>query len=195
MRSNTRDSATGLSITVSRGRFVAADDTKKMQEAQIQVFHDEVHDGIERFQQYGHSSVPLPPDPNGPQAADVLIGYLGGSRSHPVIIAVDDRRYRPTNQKPGDVGQYHYKGAAAFFTDAGWVFNAGDGKLPVSWTIGDLMVTWADGKATVQVGGSSGPAVVIKSDFAYLGGDPDQGGTFDFVMTASGPSTKAKARL
>ncbi len=47
-----------------------------------------------------------------------------------------------------------------------------------------MTVTWKDGKAIVQVGGASGPAVVVKPDFVYLGGDPDTGGFADAVILA-----------
>jgi hypothetical protein len=52
---------------------------------------------------------------------------------------------------------------------------------------GAFIETSADGK-TVTVTPADGGTV-------YLGGDPSKGGTFDFVMTASGPSSSVKAKL
>ncbi len=190
MRSNTRDASTGVSVGLSRGRFITADDTKKMQTVQIQMFHGEVHDGVEHWQPYGRSTVPLPPDPNSPKAAEPLTGYFGGSRSHPVVFGIADRRYRPTGGNPGEVKDYHYKGNAATWGDAGWSYSGGAAKLQASWSIGNAIVTIADGKITLQVGGTNGPATVIKSDGVYHGGDPDVlgKGAFDLVELVSGPS-------
>lgn len=40
------------------------------------------------------------------EAAEVIIAYLNGSRSHPVIIGIDDRRHRPYMIPPGGSFQY-----------------------------------------------------------------------------------------
>jgi phage gp45-like len=106
MRSNTRDVGTGLSLAASRATLTRADDSKKKQEFEGQALYAETHSGIERFQNYGHSSVPLPPTPNSKEAAEAVILYLGAHRSHPVVVVIDDRRYRPTGWQPGESGLY-----------------------------------------------------------------------------------------
>ena len=195
IRSSPLDAARRAYLNVVRGTLHKADDTHRMQTADVRLMHNELLTGVERFQPYGHSSVPLPPDANGKKAAEVLVVFIHGNRSHPVIIAVDDRRYRPKNWQPGDAGLYHYKGQTAKLVENGWIYDAGSEKKPHVTTVGNATLTVADGKITAQVGGASGPAAVVKSDFVYLGGDPDQGGTFAFVETVSGPSTRVKARI
>lgn len=92
-------------IMLSVARFVlkAVDDAKKMQRVQAQIFDEEVRDSVERFQQYGFTSNPHP-------GAEGVIIFPGGSRSHGVVIAIDDRRYRLMGLASGEV---------ALFTDEG----------------------------------------------------------------------------
>lgn len=58
---------------------------------------------------------------------------------------------------------------------------------------GAIIETSADGK-TVTVTNASGAAVVLQGSMTYIGGDPAKGGTFDFLMTASGPCKNAKGQ-
>lgn len=52
---------------------------------------------------YGLASAPLP-------GAEAIRVYVMGAPDHPVAIAVDDRRYRPTDLAPGDVCIYNPAG-------------------------------------------------------------------------------------
>ncbi len=96
------------------GVLMAVDDSKKMQRVDARGLNGEMITQIERPQTYGFTSVPLPPDGNGAQGAEVEIGFRGGIRSHPVIRSTDDRRYRMKNLKGGesahhdDQGQYSH---------------------------------------------------------------------------------------
>ena len=90
-------------LSVARFVLKAIDDAKKMQRLQVQILDEEVRDSVERFQQYGFTSCPHP-------GAEGVIIFPGGSRSHGVVIAVDDRRYRLTGLAGGEV---------ALFTDEG----------------------------------------------------------------------------
>ena len=173
MRSNTLDAARRAYLNLVRGTVHQVNDKPKMQTVDARLLHNELLTGIERMQEYGFSSVPPPPDPNGPKAAEVLVAFLHGNRSHPVIVATDDRRTRPTNWGSGDSGLWHHGGAYCKHTDAGWVHDQGSQKKPYTITVGNAVLTVADGKITAQVGGSTGPAVVVKADAVYLGGDPD----------------------
>ena len=42
-------------------------------------------------------------------AAEAIVAYLNGSRSHPVILAIGDRRHRLKELEEGDVAQYRLK--------------------------------------------------------------------------------------
>lgn len=90
-------------LMVGRAVLYLVDDARKLQELQVEALRGEVLAGVERFQQYGFSSNPLP-------GAEVLLLCVGGSRSHAIAAAVDDRRYRPTDADPGEVRLYTAEG-------------------------------------------------------------------------------------
>jgi hypothetical protein len=52
-------------------------------------------------------------------AAEPIIMYLNGSRSHPVALAVDDRRHRMMNMKAGDVAFYDHQQQQLHFNKDG----------------------------------------------------------------------------
>lgn len=74
-----------------------------MQAVQVGLLADETADDIERVQNYGMTSVPLP-------GAEGVCLFLGGDRAHGVIIAMDDRRYRLKGLKGGEVALYTDEG-------------------------------------------------------------------------------------
>lgn len=93
-----RPLAMRLRAMVTRGTLAQADDGKKLQAVQVKGADGEVDDA-ERFQQYGFTSRPQ----NG---AEVLIVNVGADSAHPVVIAVDDRRYRVKGLAAGEVCIY-----------------------------------------------------------------------------------------
>jgi len=111
-----RPIATRVANTVGRGVVQRVNDDKKMQLVQLGVLESETvegaGDGAEHFQPYGFSSVPL-------VGAEHVTLFPNGDRSHPLTIAVSDRRYKPRGRKPGDVDVYHYKGAKVRFLESG----------------------------------------------------------------------------
>lgn len=193
MRSYALDASRRSYGGVIRGTIKTSDDSLLMQTVDIRAKHGELITGVERPQLYGFNSIPVDEDQDG-KAADVMIGFVNGDRSHPTILAEGDRRSRPKNGEKGESGLYHYLGAALRFLKDGTFFNAGSAKKPFQITVGNAVVTIADGKITLQVGGSSGPAVVIKASGVYLGGDPDQGGTFQLLQTVGGTATNSYAK-
>lgn len=90
-------------LMVARGVVAAVNDALKLQGVQLQLLADETSGDLERFQQYGFTSVPLP-------GAEAVVVCVGGSRSHGLVIAVDDRRYRLKGLAAGE---------AALYTDEG----------------------------------------------------------------------------
>jgi phage baseplate assembly protein V len=95
-----------LAQLVNRAVLQLVNDAAGLQELQVQALADEVLDRIERFQQYGLTSVPLP-------GSEGLLLSVGGSRSNAVIIAVDDRRYRLQGLEGGEVALYTLDDQAA----------------------------------------------------------------------------------
>jgi phage baseplate assembly protein V len=87
---------------IRRGKIDIVNDENPVQTAQLKVFRDEIRQGVERPQQYGFTSVPLP----GCQAVVVAVD---GECGHELIVSAEDRRYRPRGLKPGDVMLYTNK--------------------------------------------------------------------------------------
>ena len=90
-------------LMVSRALIKVINDTPGVQQVQADVLSGETLDRIERLQEYGFTSVPLP-------GGSALLLCVGGSRSHAVIAATDDARYRLTGLQPGEVALYTDQG-------------------------------------------------------------------------------------
>lgn len=88
-----------------RGFLTAIGDGSAMQTVQVGGRAGEVKGGVERFQNYGSTSHPLPESPNGQAAEAVVIAIEPDMR---VVVVCDDRRYRPRANalRPGDVALY-----------------------------------------------------------------------------------------
>lgn len=84
---------------VSRAVIKLVNDGLKLQELQIVGLSGETLDGVERFQEYGFTSNPK-------AGAEAITLSVGGNRSHTVIVAVDDRRYRLKGLESGEVALY-----------------------------------------------------------------------------------------
>ncbi|EEC0684597.1 phage baseplate assembly protein V [Salmonella enterica subsp. enterica] len=93
----------GVRLLFGRGILTGTNDGLKMQNAQMTSLDGETFDDVERPQQYGQISVPLP-------GAETFFGCLLGDRDQAVILVVEDRRYRPAGLPAGDSGIYHYEG-------------------------------------------------------------------------------------
>jgi len=88
---------------LTRGVVALANSAGKIQRLQMRLTHSELKDGMEHLEPYGFTSCPH-------AGAEGLAAFLGGDRSHGVVIVVTDRRHRFQNLKPGEV---------AIFTDEG----------------------------------------------------------------------------
>lgn len=78
--------------------------TLKMQTAQVEGLSGEIANDVDRYQNYGFNSIPKSIETDGRGAECVLVDV--GSTDQRIIIATDDRRYRPTTGLPGDVMIY-----------------------------------------------------------------------------------------
>lgn len=95
-------------LMVGRCIMRAISDTKAVQLVQIQVLADETQDDVERIQQYGFTSVPLP-------GAEGVAVFVGGNRDHGLVIACEDRRYRIKGLEGGEVALYDDQGQFVHF--------------------------------------------------------------------------------
>lgn len=101
-----------IRLTVSRGIIRLVDDSLGIQQAQVALLADELRDQVERFQQYGLTSVPH-------EGAEGIFLSVGGSRDHGIVIAVDDRRYRLKGLEKGEVALYDSQGQKLHFKQDG----------------------------------------------------------------------------
>jgi phage baseplate assembly protein V len=109
-----------LRLIVGRGVVNLVDDSQPVQRLQITVMSEDTYAGIERFQDYGHTSVPLP-------GAQHIVLSIGGDPGHRVVIAVEDDRYRPRDLKPGESALYSHTGARVICRAEKFVEVQGDG--------------------------------------------------------------------
>jgi hypothetical protein len=107
-----------------------ANDNPMMQELSFDGMNSEGRKIVERLQNYGITTMPLPRDQQqgggqgggggggtggdgspmqGPAAEGIAL-LIGGQRNHPVIIGMDDRRHRPMGLKPGESAQFDDQG-------------------------------------------------------------------------------------
>lgn len=84
---------------IGRAVLSAIDDDTKAQSLKLVTLADEAREDVERFQEYGFTSVPE-------ADAEAVVLYVGGNRAHPLVVATEDRRYRPTGLATGEVAIY-----------------------------------------------------------------------------------------
>lgn len=87
-----------VATMLARALIKGITDTSKLQTLQLQVRADQDRDDAERFQQFGFTSVP-------DDDCEAIVIFIG-SGDHPIVIATDDRRYRPTGLSKGEVALY-----------------------------------------------------------------------------------------
>ncbi|WP_431282727.1 phage baseplate assembly protein V [Humitalea sp. 24SJ18S-53] len=92
-----------IMLMMGRGTLNLTSDGDGQQRMQVGLLDGELRDAVDRVQQYGLSAHPMP-------GARVVVACMGGNRDHPVIIAADDPRHRPTGIKPGEVALYSAAG-------------------------------------------------------------------------------------
>lgn len=139
-----RPLANRIANLAARAVVTLVDDARKLQLLQIGVLADETLDEAERFQEYGFTSVPV-------AGAEAVVVFPNGDRGHPLVVAVDDRRYRPTGLQPGEVAVYHKDGAIVKFT-----------------TAGDVVVSPKAGRSVLLGGSGASAAVALRTDLLAI---------------------------
>lgn len=112
LRDALRRLRTRIENTVARAVVQVVNDAGGLQALQLGALAGETVDDGEHVQQYGFSSVPM-------AGAEAVVVFPGGDRGHPLVVAVDDRRYRPTGGEPGEVRVYHKDGAVITLKENG----------------------------------------------------------------------------
>ncbi len=134
-----------IANSIARAVVQTIGDSTKLQLLQLGVLDGEDIDDAERVQEYGFSSVPL-------AGAEAVVVFPNGDRGHPLVVAVDDRRYRPTGGQAGEVTVYNDAGAYVRLTKDG-----------------DILVRAKPGREVLVDDGSGTPvALAKKSDVEAL---------------------------
>nr|WP_227981742.1 phage baseplate assembly protein V [Agarivorans sp. B2Z047] len=92
-----------MRLSLRRARLSSVDDSSPRQHLKVNVFSGELADNIERFQNYGHTSVP-------PKVSEAIVAALGGNLDQLIALAVEDKDCRPAGLIEGDSCLYHLEG-------------------------------------------------------------------------------------
>ncbi len=105
-----------LRLIVDRAVVRIVTDSLGRQNLQVQSLADATNDDVERFQNYGFTSVP-------PEGSEAIVLAVGGRRESMVAIAVEDKRCRPKGLESGDVCVYHQDGQSLIILKKDGVIN------------------------------------------------------------------------
>lgn len=97
-----------LTRMIARGTVALASAGAMLQTLQMRLTAGEVKDDLEHFEPYGFTSHPQP-------GAEGVALFLGGDRSHGVVVCVADRRFRLKALQPGEVALYTDEGDTFVF--------------------------------------------------------------------------------
>ncbi|HHW4665525.1 TPA: phage baseplate assembly protein V [Yersinia enterocolitica] len=103
-----------MRLIVDRAVVRMVTDSLGRQNLQLQSLADETNDDVERFQNYGLTSVP-------PTGSEAIVIAVGGRRSGQVAIAVEDKNSRPKGLDPNDVCLYHKEGHTILLKKGGLI--------------------------------------------------------------------------
>jgi phage baseplate assembly protein V len=138
---------------LSRGTVTLTQPAGKLQTLQVALLDDEAKDGVEHFEPFGFTSNPHP-------GAEVLAAFIEGDRSHGVIIAAADRRYRLQNLQGGEVAIYDDHGASIALTQTGIIIIGGGHPINIS---GAATINIASGTVNVTGGDVTADGISLKN--------------------------------
>lgn len=144
--------ATRARIAAGRAVLNLVNDAARRQVLQIEQTFGAVRDGVERYQNYGHYSIPLP-------GASVAVVALAGSQGHLVAVAVDDPRYRPRIGDPGDSFLYDCRAQMVWLCEGGITITT-DRPITVTGTRIEVSAT----ESLHLGGGANGVGVTFRAD-------------------------------
>lgn len=158
-----------IRLMLSRATISAVDDAPQAQAVQIELLADEVQDAAERLQDYGFTSHPKP-------GAEAVVAFIGGTRSHAIVLKVEDRRYRLKALAEGEVAIFDDQGQKLHLKRDGIAIES---HLKVTIDAPDVEVTadtvdvTADtvtvDSSDIRLGGAGGAKVARVGDDVDLG--------------------------
>jgi phage baseplate assembly protein V len=157
--------SSSISNMLSRGAVTLTNAAGKLQTLQVSLLANESKDAVEHLEPYGYTSHPLP-------GAEVLAAFIDGDRSHGVIIAASDRRYRVQALLPGEVAIYTHEGDSIILKN-GHVIQMTTQTLTINATTKVEMTT-----PLLQITGGD-----VKADTISLKGHKHNGGSIGSGQT------------
>lgn len=101
-----------LRLIVARAKMNTVNDSRGRQRVQVDALVGETKDSVPRYQNFGHTAVPLP-------GATVILVAVGGDRDNLAAIVVDDAEHRPTGMQPGESALYNAHGITLMLDEEG----------------------------------------------------------------------------
>lgn len=128
-----------LMMIIGRAIVTYVDNTTGTQRIQLTVLANETVSNVERFEEYGLTSYPA-------TDTQAVVLFLGGNRSHPIVINVHDRETRPVDLAESEVCLYSAKDADA---QSHRIHLKADGSIEIKTSAGvkindDVTVTGGD---------------------------------------------------
>jgi phage baseplate assembly protein V len=153
-------------LMVGRAVIALVNDAARVQSVQVTLLEGETRDEVERFQEYGFSSVPLP-------GAEAVMVCVSGNRDHGIVVAVEDRRYRLKDLGPGDAALYDHRGAKIHLSETGILIEAAGQNVEIT---GAPQVNIASGTVNVTGGDVVADGISLKTH-THGGVQPGSGST------------------
>lgn len=100
-----------IRLAAARAVLKGVSDGGKLQTAQVALLEGEARDDVERFQNFGFTSVPV-------AGAEGVFISLNGSRDQGVLVAVDDRRSRLAGLQAGEAAMHNAERTAVVLVKA-----------------------------------------------------------------------------
>lgn len=161
-RESSRASSDRVGNGIGRTLFAQADDTKLLQETQLNLFSGEQQQTIEHAHPYGFTMVPQAPTQGAggkQKGAEAFTGFISGNRSHGVAFLVADRRYRLYKLKDGEVALHDDQGHQVHITRDGIVASAPKSKKIVAQIMSDDTMPQESGKQYGQIAQAGRPVL------------------------------------
>ena len=162
-----------IRLAAARAVLKGVSDGGKLQTAQVALLEGEARDDVERFQNFGFTSVPLP-------GAEGVFISLNGSRDQGVLVAVDDRRARLSSLQAGEAAMHNGERTAVIhlLADGSIAVTANTQvtvTAPLVKVVGDLEVT-GNIRAAGSVEDGVGTMGSMRSTYNRHDHDDAQGG-------------------
>ncbi len=159
-----RDSADRHGNSMSRMPVQKVDDTKPIQQHMLNGFSGESMDTIEHMHPYGFTTVPV--KPSGGEGPEGMTMFMGSNRSHGIVVASADRRFRPYKLDEGDVALHDNKGHQIHLKAADGIHISAPNSKKVQFHVMDDDKLPQDGKLNQvqQAGRAATPNSLLTKD-------------------------------